>query len=251
VPRIPRNNAHLMEIFSSIQGEGILIGHRQIFVRFAYCNLNCRYCDTLFQPMDSCRIEDSPGSGSFRSIPNPVSLETLDNILADWQRRAPWMHHSISLTGGEPLVQADALASWLPRLSDILPVHLETNGTLPDPLESLLPHLTWISMDIKLASVTGAPTPWQEHCNFLDLARRIHVQVKVVVAEETPVKEIETVARMVSETDPDIPLIIQPITRKGEAGIRPELLLEFQSVAARSHSTVRIIPQTHTFLNLL
>ena len=38
--------APIIEVFSSIQGEGLLIGRRQIFVRFAGCNLNCNYCDT-------------------------------------------------------------------------------------------------------------------------------------------------------------------------------------------------------------
>ena len=38
--------APIIEIFSSFQGEGLLIGERQIFVRFAGCNLDCNYCDT-------------------------------------------------------------------------------------------------------------------------------------------------------------------------------------------------------------
>lgn len=38
--------AYVSEVFSSIQGEGKLLGRRQIFVRFSGCNLNCNYCDT-------------------------------------------------------------------------------------------------------------------------------------------------------------------------------------------------------------
>ena len=37
--------ADILEIFSSIQGEGLRIGERQIFIRFHGCNLNCAYCD--------------------------------------------------------------------------------------------------------------------------------------------------------------------------------------------------------------
>ena len=40
-------NAPIIEIFSTFQGEGSFIGKRQIFVRFAGCNLNCNYCDTV------------------------------------------------------------------------------------------------------------------------------------------------------------------------------------------------------------
>ena len=45
--------APIIEIFSSFQGEGLFIGQRQIFVRFAGCNLNCNYCDTNDSKYDS------------------------------------------------------------------------------------------------------------------------------------------------------------------------------------------------------
>jgi len=38
--------AAIYEIFESIQGDRILVGVRQLFVRFAGCNLSCCYCDT-------------------------------------------------------------------------------------------------------------------------------------------------------------------------------------------------------------
>lgn len=250
-PAIPPTEAQLIEIFSSIQGEGLLVGCRQIFVRLALCNLSCAYCDTPFAPQASCRIEDAPGSGNFRSLPNPVALETVFNILFDWERQAAGIHHSISLTGGEPLAQGEVLREWLPALRKILPLHLETNGTLPAELEPLLPHLDSIAMDIKLPSVTGTATPWQEHRDFLALARGKDCQVKAVVSEETPAEEVEMAARTVQEVAPEVPLILQPLTREGTIAISARMLLDLQTVAARIHPAVRVIPQTHRFIDLL
>lgn len=251
VPVIRKNEAQLIEVFSSIQGEGMLIGCRQIFVRMALCNLSCGYCDTPFEPVPNCRIEEVPGFGSFRSVPNPVATETLYNILFDWQRETVGVHHSISLTGGEPLMQAEVLCEWVPVLRKVLPLHLETNGTMPEALEPLLPFLDSIAMDIKLASQSGCVTPWQEHCNFLALARQKDCQVKIVISEETPVREVEAAARMVNDIAPDVPLVLQPLTSEGRISISAPMLLDLQTRAARLHSNVRIIPQTHRFIGLL
>ncbi|MDO3379998.1 7-carboxy-7-deazaguanine synthase QueE [Geoalkalibacter halelectricus] len=251
VPATAPTEAQLLEVFSSIQGEGLLVGCRQIFLRFAHCNLACGYCDTPFAPTTECRIEDAPGSGNFRGLPNPVSLETLMGIFSLWHKNAPRMHHSLSLTGGEPLLQADMLAEWLPALRELLPLYLETNGTLTAALDKVISHLDWISMDIKLASVTGAPTPWAAHRDFLAVARRVQCYVKVVVGEETPPEEVVRAARLVQETAPEAVLVLQPLTREGRMGISARTLLDLQRQASAVHADLRIIPQTHRFAGLL
>lgn len=248
---IPKTEASLVEVFSSIQGEGILVGKRQIFVRFAQCNLNCAYCDTDFSLSESCRIEDAPGSGVFRNAENPVSLEVISSILSHWVHLLPGVHHSISLTGGEPLVQGNVLEEWLPVLREIAPLYLETNGTLPDKLAPVLPYLDWVSMDIKLASLTHVPTPWEAHEKFLSLMKTSKGQAKIVVGEMTLLEEIEQAATLVHKTAPGISLILQPVTVDGKITLSGRALLDMQTLASKCHEDVRVIPQTHRFLSVL
>ncbi|MEJ2200725.1 MAG: 7-carboxy-7-deazaguanine synthase QueE [Desulfuromonadaceae bacterium] len=251
MPVTRKTEAQLIEVFSSIQGEGLWVGCRQIFVRLAACNLACRYCDTPFAPVADCRMEEAPGSGLFCNLANPVPLDLLHDTLFGWIQLLPGVHHSISLTGGEPLLQADALRHWLPSLGELLPVHLETNGTLFRELAGLLEFLAFVSMDIKLASMTGMVTPWESHREFLLRARKTDCQVKLVVGEETPLAEVEQAAALMREVAPEVPLILQAVTRSDGSAVAGRTLLEFQTRAAAIHPAVRVIPQTHRFSGLL
>ncbi|MDT8420760.1 MAG: 7-carboxy-7-deazaguanine synthase QueE [Desulfuromonadales bacterium] len=248
-PATPK--AELIEVFSSIQGEGVLVGHRQIFVRMAWCNLDCAYCDTPFARQDLCLMETRPGGAVFDTVTNPVSLELLLERIKSWLDLLPGAHHSLSMTGGEPLIQVDVLEEWLPVLRRYLPIYLETNGTLVAELERVLPHLDWISMDIKLPSVSGTSPLWDLHRDFLRLARTRNCFVKAVVSEKTTDEELLTTARLVADTAPGAPLILQPLTTAGGIKLSAGQLLEMQARVAGIHPAVRIIPQTHHFLSVL
>lgn len=245
--------APLVEMFSSIQGEGMLVGARQVFLRFHGCNLACDYCDTNLPLLPShCLMEQTPGQGDFERIPNPVSLSKVKALLEEWRLKHPNLHHSLSLTGGEPLLGVDLLVQWLPELRNLFPIYLETNGVLAAELEAVIDHLQVISMDMKLPSTSGCSDLWDQHRSFLNIAARKDTFVKVIVNNDTDEGEIKTAADIIAGISAEIPLIIQPLTTKeGMMGASPQKLLKLQEQASRILAQVRVIPQTHKFMQLL
>ncbi|MDD2732686.1 MAG: 7-carboxy-7-deazaguanine synthase QueE [Desulfuromonadaceae bacterium] len=244
---------YISEIFSSIQGEGMLAGRRQIFVRLMECNLDCRYCDTDFIKADMCRLETQPGSGTFYNLPLPLSLNKISAIFAEWLLRLPAAHHSVSFTGGEPLLSADSLAEWFPEIRKILPIHLETNGTLPIALQKVKPSVDYISMDMKLPSTAGCSAPlWDLHALFLRECYGKNVSVKVVVGEGSTDSEIIQVCEVIAAVDAKLPLFLQPLSLSdGGVGISAARIFHLQELASSRLPDVRVIPQMHKLLGAL
>ncbi len=241
------------EIFSSIQGEGMLAGRRQLFVRLTECNLNCAYCDTVHAGSPTCNIETRPGSTVYTTIPNPLALNSLLELLENWSSVAPGSHHSISLTGGEPLLSADILQDWLPAMRRILPIHLETNGTLSDQLSRIIDQIDYISMDIKLPSTALCGySLWDAHRLFLETASAGNVSVKCVVSNETSVDEICQACDLIAGIRPDVPLFLQPLTAADDGvDISAAHLLSLQEFAASRLANVLVMPQMHKLLGVL
>ena len=233
-----------------MQGEGVLIGCRQVFVRFAACNLACDYCDTPFNAGPTCKIESDPGSGQFNAHNNPVNMTEITRLISHWQHICNNVHHSVALTGGEPLMHADLLQEWLPEVVSILPIFLETNGTLPAELEKVLPLVDWISMDIKGSAVTGVATPWADHAAFLALAGERLCHVKLVVDKSTTADELREAASLVNRHAPKAPFILQPRTITSSPVLHGNDLLKLQVIASAEHRDVRIIPQIHPWLGV-
>jgi 7-carboxy-7-deazaguanine synthase len=96
------------EIFLSIQGESSYAGFPCVFVRLTGCNLRCRYCDTTF----------AYDEGTFME---------LDEILEAVRSYATKL---VEVTGGEPLLQAEAHRLLSALLSEDYRVLLETNGSI-------------------------------------------------------------------------------------------------------------------------
>lgn len=248
-----RPSTDIIELFSSIQGEGLLVGLRQIFLRFHGCNLHCNYCDTASGTVpEFCMMEGTPGRRDFIRVKNPVALDRVVSLLSGWRQGWPGLHHSLSLTGGEPLLKYELLLDWLPALADMFPIYLETNGVLHSALAGLIDHIDHIGMDIKLPSTSGQANLWDHHSDFLKVAVRKDLLVKTVIGDQTEAWEIIRACEIIAAVDRTIPLILQPVTlADGHLGISPFRMLELQELASAILTEVRVIPQTHKFIGQL
>jgi len=113
------------EIFRSIQGESTYAGLPCVFVRLTGCNLRCTWCDTAYAFEGGTRmsIDDvlgrvqelagEPNSGSDGNI--PVASHTKQISL-------------VELTGGEPLLQPDAVRLAQRLMAENYTVLVETSG---------------------------------------------------------------------------------------------------------------------------
>ena len=243
------SSANVIEIFSSVQGEGKYIGCRQIFVRLADCNLNCAYCDTNFFRAEFCKIETAAGSMIFRDEKNPLDAAQVVEVIKNFSGKVPTQ--AVSFTGGEPLLHWQFVRDVAGAVKNFsVKIFLETNGTLPDEFEKISGAVDIVSMDIKLPSV--GKNLFALHEKFLRLAHGKDLYVKIVVADLTTAEEFFSAVELVANVDPKILLILQPVTPiKNVSAPSAEKILTFQAAALKKIKDVRVIPQTHKFINLL
>lgn len=256
--------AHITELFSSIQGEGPYVGLRQIFVRFYGCHRRCVYCDspetvTAWQPAGfkppTYQLEQTPGRRDFAAVPNPVDAAHLMGQFARFDTPRG-KHHSIAFTGGEPLLHTAFLRELLPQLREAgYTSYLETAGDLYHELEKILPWLDICAMDIKLPSVTHNEAAWGSHRQFLGrcVGQGVATYAKVIVSTETSDEDLAAAVKVVADIAPETPFVIQPMTPFGAARNPPTQaqLLSWQEVANAALHDVRVIPQCHKMMGAL
>ena len=249
------------EIFSAIQGEAALVGERQVFVRLTGCNIRCNYCDqpeALERTAGPCRIETTAGRRDWSIEASPLAIERLVEAVSTLWGQVP--HHSISLTGGEPLLQGTRVEVLVNRFAEQgWPLMLETNGTLVPAFRMVVGKLTYVSMDLKLRSVDGELVAPTTQAKFLDeaLASGATTWVKVVIGPDTDPDEFDAGIAMVAgasgRRDAPIEIFLQPLTPFGAATAAPtpEQVLELHERALRIHPRVRVVPQTHKAIGQL
>ena len=116
------------EIFASLQGEGPSAGRPVAFLRLSRCNLACQWCDTAYTWHFTGDERPHRSGETYDRKANQLTLseaQVAERIAALGQDR-------LVITGGEPMLQAGALATLLELLPDMT-VEIETNGTVAAP----------------------------------------------------------------------------------------------------------------------
>jgi 7-carboxy-7-deazaguanine synthase len=97
------------EIYPSIQGESTFAGRPCVFVRLTACDLRCQWCDTPYAFTGGQKM-------------------SVDDVLAEVRRHECQL---VELTGGEPLLQPDAIPLMERLVDEGFDVLLETGGHRP------------------------------------------------------------------------------------------------------------------------
>ena len=219
-----KQSTKIREIFTSIQGEGLYVGQKHIFVRFCKCNLNCAYCDTDFNSQNA----------------KDYNIDDLALNLADNDAEV------ISFMGGEPLLELDFLKEFLSEYKSKLnkKIYLETNGTLYKNLAQIIDYIDIISMDIKLESATGQKNLFFENEEFLKIAQKKETFIKAVFDENISDDEIEKVTYLAKKYN--TLLILQPKMPINKGLDLDNIYNKFY----KKYKNIRLIPQVHKYLNL-
>ena len=201
------NKVKIKEIFASIQGEGPYVGYKQLFVRFCNCNLKCNYCDTEFSANENfieyCPVELAQEVNQYKDV------------------------HSISLTGGEPLLSVEFLKEFLP----------------------LVNYVDIVSADIKLESATGIRDAYKFHDKFFEACNGVETFAKIVFNNNISDVELKKCCELGKKYN--IELILQPEMIEGnKMSVTSEFSAEVLDKFLQHYENVRLIPQVHKFLDV-
>jgi len=231
----------LFEIFTSIEGEGILYGTKTLFVRFAGCPYSCFYCDTLDAlPLDS---------GEEYSLDEACTL--IDKNL---QKNT----YKVNFTGGEPLIQHEAvyeLAKYV-KSKGIL-TYLESACFDSGKFSYVLPSIDLIKIEFKTDDSEFVDSKHYPNlikntleCLQAAITSNKITYIKIVVSSKTELSSFKELLEQIFKITSKKNLsgfIIQPTTSISEPTL--EQLLVFYDNVYPYYDEVRVVPQLHKIIS--
>ena len=230
----------LFEIFTSVEGEGILYGTKTLFVRLAGCPFTCFYCDTKESlPLDS---------GTEYSIEEANKL--IDSNLKN-------QTYKVNFTGGDPLIQHQAVALLAKHIQDKkIPTYLESSCFDIDRFNHVLPFIDIVKIEFKTKDSDFVDSQHYEKlightmkCLESSVSAKKTTYIKVVVSSKTKpddfTKLVNQIFEIVSKDDID-GFIIQPTYGVAEPSL--DLLLSLYDIVFPHYDEVKVVPQLHKFI---
>lgn len=132
------------EIFRSIQGESTYAGLPCIFVRLTGCNLRCSWCDTAYAFYGGTRMSIDDVLGRVQELSSGRSSDSGTDAKMAVQLEKPIS--LVELTGGEPLLQSDAVGLAQRLMAKNYTVLVETSG---ERFVGILPQQVVKIVDVK------------------------------------------------------------------------------------------------------
>ena len=247
---------YLDEVFLSLQGEGGEVGKLHLFLRLAGCPVRCEYCDTprSWKNQHSFAVHYPDGIKYFE---NPFEAEELTAQLHLLCKayEVDISQLVLSVTGGEPLEQSAFLLNWLPDWGG--PILLETACTNSRALESLLPYISFLSLDWKLPSTVRRgfslldPSAGLRALEVSEDILSIKVWVKLVVSSGVDISELKEAFCAIAFARPGANVYLQPATPVAHASCpSPDFLMQAMLESQNHDLNVRVLPQIHPALGL-
>ena len=230
----------LFEIFTSVEGEGILYGTKTLFVRLAGCPFTCFYCDTKESlPLDS---------GTEYTIEEANQL--IDSKLKN-------QTYKVNFTGGDPLIQHKAVALLAKHIQNKkIPTYLESSCFDIDRFNYVLPFIDIVKIEFKTKDSDFVDSKHYEKlinhtmkCLESSVKTRKITYIKIVVSSKTQPNEfgelINQIFNTISKEDID-GFIIQPTYGISEPSL--DLLLNLYDIVFPHYIDVKVVPQLHKFI---
>ena len=238
---IHEKKIQLSEIFTSIEGEGILFGTKTMFVRMAGCHLKCYWCDTNYAL--------AMNSG------NTYSIDQVKKMMKDQLQNNTY---KINFTGGEPLIQFEAVKDLAKFTKEELGLrtYIESSCYDVNRFNKIIPYIDICKIEFKTKDSEAVDIKHYEHllnneveCLRTAIENKKITFIKIVVSNSTTVKEFKKLIEIIFNTVKSEELagfIIQPTNNINEPTV--DRLLQFYDLIYPRYNEVRIIPQLHKII---